>query len=45
RAIEHIIKLMVIFLLQTLLLPLLLLWVLYGVARRTFEWPARVPRA
>jgi hypothetical protein len=45
RAIEHVIKLMVIFLLQTLLLPLLLLWVLYGVARRTFEWPARIPRA
>lgn len=42
QAIEHIIKLMVIFLLQTLLIPLLLLWVLYGVARRTFEW--RAPR-
>ncbi len=45
RAIEHIIKLMVIFLLQTLLIPLLLLWVLYGVARRTFEWPARTQGA
>ena len=42
QAIEHIIKLMVIFLLQTLLIPLLLLWVLYGVVRRTFEW--RAPR-
>ena len=41
QAVEHIIKLMVIFLLQTLLIPLLLLWVLYRVARRTFEWPAR----
>jgi hypothetical protein len=38
NAIEHIIKLMVIFLLQTLLLPLLLLWILYGLARRAFEW-------
>ena len=36
---EHVIKLMVIFLLQTLIIPLLLLWVLYGVAKRTFEWP------
>ena len=42
QAIEHIIKLMVIFLLQTLLIPLLLLWVLYGLARRIFEW--RAPR-
>lgn len=38
NAIEHIIKLMAIFLLQTLLLPLLLLWILYGLARRAFEW-------
>ncbi len=36
---EHIIKLMVIFLLQTLVIPLLLLWGLYGVARFTFELP------
>ena len=34
---EHIIKLMVIFLLQTLILPLLLLWILWGFARRTFQ--------
>lgn len=33
RATEHIVKLMVIFLLQTLIVPLLLLWMLYGVAR------------
>ncbi|MHB1248843.1 MAG: hypothetical protein ACYCZL_05515 [Polaromonas sp.] len=39
QAIEHIIKLIVIFLLQTLVLPLLLLWALYGVAKRAFEWP------
>lgn len=37
-AIEHIIKLMAIFLLQTLLIPLLLLWLLYGLVRRAFEW-------
>lgn len=39
QAIEHIVRLMVIFLLQTLLFPLLLLWLLYGLARRAFEWP------
>lgn len=33
---EHMIKLMVIFLLQTLVMPLLLLWGLYGTARSTF---------
>jgi hypothetical protein len=38
NAIEHIVKLMAIFLLQTLLIPLLLLWLLYGLVRRTFEW-------
>jgi len=37
QAIEHIIRLMVIFLLQTLLLPLMLLWLLYGLTRRAFE--------
>lgn len=34
QAIEHIIRLMVIFLLQTLLIPLALLWALYSVLRR-----------
>lgn len=38
QAIEHVVRLMTIFLLQTLLLPLLLLWLLYGLARRAFEW-------
>lgn len=38
QAIEHIIRLMAIFLLQTLLLPLLLLWLLLGLARKAFEW-------
>lgn len=33
---EHMIKLMVIFLLQTLVMPLLLLWSLYGVTRSAF---------
>src|SRR3989338_1779348 len=37
QATEHIIKLIVIFLLQTLIIPLLLLWVLYGAARGVFE--------
>ena len=44
QAIEHIIKLMVIFLLQTLVIPLLLLWVLYGVARGAFELPAKMSK-
>lgn len=43
RATEHIIKLIVIFVLQTLVIPLLLLWALYGVARRAFEWPRPMP--
>lgn len=37
HATENIIKLIVIFLLQTLVIPLLLLWVLYGVTRRVFQ--------
>lgn len=37
RATENIIKLIVIFLLQTLVIPLLLLWALYGVTRRAFQ--------
>lgn len=48
QSVEHIIKLIVIFLLQTLVIPLLLLWALYGVARGTFELPrqksALIPR-
>jgi hypothetical protein len=36
-ATQHIINLIVIFLLQTLVIPLLILWVLYGIARRVFE--------
>ena len=37
QAIDHIVRIMVIFLLQTLVIPLLLLWALYGVLRGTFE--------
>ena len=39
QAIEHIVKIMVIFMLQTLVIPLLLLWGLYGILRGTFELP------
>lgn len=39
---ENIVNLMAIFVLQTLIVPLLLLWVLYGVARRTFEFPTKM---
>ena len=39
QATEKIIKLIVIFLLQTLLIPLLLFWALYRVARGCFVWP------
>lgn len=44
---EHIIKLIVIFLLQTLIIPVLLAWMLYAVARGTFERSAlkRTPDA
>jgi hypothetical protein len=38
---ERVINLIVIFLLQTLVMPLLLLWAMYGAARAAFEWPAR----
>ena len=43
QATEHIIKLIAIFVLQTLVIPLLLLWVLYSVVRRVFEFPAKMP--
>ena len=39
QAIDHIVRIMVIFLLQTLIIPILLLWALYGVLRGTFELP------
>lgn len=37
----HIINLIVIFLLQTLIIPVLLIWLLYAVARGTFEVPVK----
>lgn len=40
QASERVIKLMVIFLLQTLIFPVALLWLLWSVARRFFEFPA-----
>jgi hypothetical protein len=43
QATERIVTLMVIFLLQTLILPLALLWVLWGIVRRVFEFsPAAI---
>lgn len=42
QATENIIKLIVIFLLQTLLIPLLLFWALYRVARTLLVWPAAI---
>lgn len=39
---EKIIKLMVIFVLQTLVIPVALLWILYGLARGLFERPAKI---
>jgi hypothetical protein len=40
QASERIIKLMVVFLLQTLVFPLTLLWILWSVARRFFDFPS-----
>lgn len=41
RTIEHIVNLMVIFTLQTLLLPILILWVLYFLTKRILAHPTR----
>lgn len=41
QATDHIVRLMVIFLLQTVVIPLLLLWGLYAVVRGTFELSQR----
>ena len=43
QATDHIIRLIVIFLLQTLVIPLLLLWALYALARAVFERAGRWP--
>ncbi|MGD9946491.1 MAG: hypothetical protein AB7L76_23665 [Burkholderiaceae bacterium] len=39
QAIEHMINLIVIFLLQTLVVPTLMLWGLYALARSAIGWP------
>jgi len=44
QATERIVKLMVVFLLQTLVFPVALLWLLWGVARRFFEFSPAPPR-
>jgi hypothetical protein len=44
QATEHIIRLIVVFLLQTLVIPLLLLWALYALARGVFERTGRWPQ-
>jgi hypothetical protein len=44
QTVDHIIKLIVIFVLQTLVIPLLLFWCLYGVAKRAIEWPNPLPK-
>ncbi|HEX4944996.1 MAG TPA: hypothetical protein VFV55_11625 [Usitatibacteraceae bacterium] len=43
RAVEHIVKLIVVFLLQTLVVPLLLFWVLFRIGRALAGIPARSP--
>lgn len=43
QATEHMTRLMAIFLLQTLVVPLLLLWGLYGVARGVFQGSPKLP--
>ena len=40
---EHIVKLIVVFLLQTLLLPLLLVWALLGIVRASVVPPRSLP--
>ena len=41
---ERIIKLMVIFLLQTLILPVVMLWILWGLIREVFDTPRALMR-
>lgn len=45
QSIEHMVKLMVIFLLETLLIPLLLLWALYVLLRGAFDLRALPARS
>ena len=39
QATEHIVRLLAVFVLQTIILPPLLLWALYGVTRALLRWP------
>ena len=41
---ERIIELMVIFLLQTLILPVVMLWILWGLIREVFDTPRALMR-
>ena len=41
QTVAHMVKIMVIFLLQTLVIPILLLWILYSVAKVVFQLPKR----
>ena len=43
QAVDHIVRIMVIFLLETLIIPVLLLWALFAVLRGTFELPRHRP--
>jgi hypothetical protein len=43
RAVEHIVKLIVVFVMQTLVLPLLLMWALWRMSRLLVAWSARGP--
>ena len=42
QATEHIVRLLAVFVLQTIILPLLLLWALYVIARALLRWPDEV---
>ena len=44
QATERVIKLMVVFLLQTLVFPVVLLWLLWSIVRRFFEFPPAARR-
>ena len=44
REIEHILKIIVIFMLQTTVIPFLLMWALYSVTRSAIELPRPLPK-
>jgi hypothetical protein len=45
QATEHIVRLLALFVLQTIILPLLLLWALYGSTRALLRWPGELRTA